>query len=366
MKIAIFHNMPPGGAKRVLYEEAKGLASRKHDLYLFELDLVDRDFLDIRPFCKKVYRYSFRAESKLPGFLSRLERDYKNFFSLLRLQKKISYQINYGNFDICLVHPDKFTQAPFILRFLRIPSIYFCEELLRIVYEKELKFVNTNNILKNDYEYLTRLLRKRIDLINARSASKILTNSCYVKKKAGKIYKVNTDVCYLGVDPEVFIPDRSEKRNQILFIGGKDKINGYDLFSQMRELVKKKVSINFRNITFSKSFSDKELSKEYSKSILTLCTSYNEPFGLVALESMSCETPVLAVNEGGYRETILDGITGFLLRRNREEFLRKILYLIRHPDISKKMGMRARKHVCKNWTWANHLDKLEKSIEEII
>src|SRR4029079_19189865 len=45
---------------------------------------------------------------------------------------------------------------------------------------------------------------------------------------------------------------------------------------------------------------------------LFLLPSHPESFGLVALEAMSAGVPVIATNEGGPREVIEDGVTGFL------------------------------------------------------
>lgn len=47
--------------------------------------------------------------------------------------------------------------------------------------------------------------------------------------------------------------------------------------------------------------------------IATICISKNEDFGMVAIESMASGVPVIAVREGGYRETMIDGVTGILL-----------------------------------------------------
>lgn len=364
MKIAVFHNLPPGGGKRVLYEEVKAL-SKKHRLYLFEFTSTDEKFLDVRPFFEKVNRFRFKKGSSLPGFFGRLEKDYQNFVLLSKVHKEIAHSIDQDNFDVCLVHPDKLTQAPFLLRYLKTPSVYFCEELLRIIYEKELEFTERVIFLKRWYEKLTRILRKKIDKDNAESATRILVSSSYIKKGVKKAYLVDASVCPLGVDSMVFRPLYRKDRDQILFVGSSDKINGFDLFKKLRILDYGKQKVRFKQIIFSRNFTDKDLSKEYSKSILTLCSSYNEPFGLVALESMACETPVLAVDEGGYKETIADSKTGFLLKRSVRRFAKKISFLIKHPKTGEKIGNEGRKHVIKNWTWNRHISCLSRHLDKI-
>ncbi|HUW21460.1 MAG TPA: glycosyltransferase [Candidatus Bathyarchaeia archaeon] len=356
MKIAVFHNLPPGGAKRVLYEEIR-LLTVKNELHLFELELTDESFLDVRPFCEKIYSFPFEINSCLPGFLARLEKDYRNFVSLAALHKKIARQIDQGKFNFCLVHPDQLTQAPFLLKFLITPSIYFCQELLRIVYEKELAFEKTGNRFKNSYEELTRGIRKNIDKNNASSATRILTSSRYIQEKVKKAYKKKAEVCSLGVDTGLFKPYPVKSKDQVLFIGGNDKISGFD-FAQNVFRLAALPGLRFKRIIFSKDFRDQDLVKEYSRSLVTLCTGVNEPFGLVALESMACRTPVLAVNEGGYRETVINGKTGFLHNRDPGEFAQKIKLFARNPSLVRKIGFEGRKQVIKKWTWQNHVQRL--------
>ena len=42
----------------------------------------------------------------------------------------------------------------------------------------------------------------------------------------------------------------------------------------------------------------------------------SEPFGLTPIEAQAAGTPALMVDEGGYRHTVEDGISGRLLPRN--------------------------------------------------
>lgn len=325
MKIAVFHNLPAGGAKRVLDEEVKFL-SKKHEVTVFKCD----------------------------GGIK-----VRDLFILRKLHQKLAEKINQRGFAVCLVHPDKLTQAPFLLRYLRIPSLYYCEELLRIGYEKELEFKDKVVFFKKWYENMTRILRKKIDQDNARAATKIFVGSDYIKEKVKKAYGKKAEICPCGVDTSVFHSPKTKKIKQLLFIGEKEKINGFDLAKEVVNLLNNQVKLK---IISGFKLTDSQLAAEYSRSFATLCISYNEPFGLVALESMACGTPVLAVNAGGYKETILDGKTGFLLKRNPKEFAEKVLYLIKHTQIRKRMGIIGRKHVIKNFSWQTHNQKLEKCL----
>jgi len=64
--------------------------------------------------------------------------------------------------------------------------------------------------------------------------------------------------------------------------------------------------------------SDLELIERYRRAALCLLTSRLEPLGLTAMEAAACGTPVVAVCEGGYRETVVDGTTGLLADRDPE------------------------------------------------
>jgi len=367
MKIAIFHNLPPGGAKRVLFEEVKAL-SKNHELHLFEFELDYGDFLDPKPLVSKVFRFNFEIESNLPSFLARLEKDYKNFISLSLIHKKIAQKINGGGYDVALIHPDVYTETPWILKYLAVPNVYYSHELLRIVYLKELEFDERVIFAKRWYENLTRRVRKIVDRNNARAADKILTNSRYMQGKIEKVYKRKSTVCYPGVDPDIFKPVAGRAK-KLLFIGNKEKVRGYFLIKKTLEKIDSKFRPNLKVLDFvngrPKILDDKQLAKEYAGCLATICADYDEAFGLKAIESMACGTPVLAVNEGGYRETVIDGKTGFLLRREPKVFAERIVYLIKHPEVVKKMGKVGRKHVIENFSWRKHLDCLEKELEKL-
>jgi glycogen synthase len=71
-----------------------------------------------------------------------------------------------------------------------------------------------------------------------------------------------------------------------------------------------------------------------------------EPYGLVPLEAMSSARPVVASRSGGIVETILDGVTGFLVERdNVEQLADRVEQLARDPALMERMGQAGRQRV---------------------
>ncbi len=360
MKIAFFHNLPAGGAKRVIYEQVKYL-STTNSVDLYQLSSADKKFLDIREFCNNIFTYEFDLNVK-----NRIKRDHKNFITLKEIHRKIAADIDKNKYDIVITHPDKFTQAPYLLRFLKTKNIYFCHELLRICYEKELNFTDKVFLPKKVYENQTRKIRKHIDRINAQSANKIVTNSDYIKQKVWHAYRKRAIACPLGVDTKTFVSLSKKKNYSLLFLGSKSKIDGWNLIEEiLYKLPEPKPDMNFVHFSGIHKVSDSMLSRIYSRNFLTICASYNEPFGLSPLESFACGTPVLAVNDGGYRETVINGKNGYLLGRDPQKFIDKIEYLRKNPKIYTKMSKFAIENVQKNWTWQKHNEKLLNIIKKL-
>ncbi len=67
---------------------------------------------------------------------------------------------------------------------------------------------------------------------------------------------------------------------------------------------------------------DERLAELYSNAAFTAFPFTEEPFGLVPVESMACGTPVLTYNRQGPAETVVDGVTGWLVE-DSAGFLRK-------------------------------------------
>jgi D-inositol-3-phosphate glycosyltransferase len=89
-----------------------------------------------------------------------------------------------------------------------------------------------------------------------------------------------------------------------------------------------------------------ELPAWYSAADVCVVPSYYESFGLVAVESMACGTPVIASRVGGLSSTVSDGETGYLIPwRCPEPFAEKIEVLLHNPELRVNFSRAARKSV---------------------
>lgn len=70
----------------------------------------------------------------------------------------------------------------------------------------------------------------------------------------------------------------------------------------------------YQNIVFHCLKNNEHLPIVLSWAIASIAISREEDFGMVAIESMACGVPVIAVDEWGYKETIIDSKTGILLK----------------------------------------------------
>jgi glycosyltransferase involved in cell wall biosynthesis len=105
----------------------------------------------------------------------------------------------------------------------------------------------------------------------------------------------------------------------------------------------------------------------YSHAAVFCCPSIYEPFGIINLEAMACETAVVASAVGGIKEVVVDGETGFLVPLEQmkespfepldpEKFSRdlaaKINELMRDRHLQEKFGKAGRKRAEERFSWS--------------
>lgn len=355
MRIAIFHELHQGGARRAV-NELSGVFKKNHivDLYVAVENLAPNE----KKSYNKIFQYPFLVrEWKGNNWIIRIYKDSIELVRLALVHKTIAKDIDKKKYDLVFVHPSQFTQAPFLLYFLNTQSIYYCQEPLRMVYEKGFQVVK-QDVIRNTYDWINKKLRKYIDLICIKKATVVLANSNFTKTNIKRAYHINSRVAYLGVNTQVFKPNKATKSIDTLFLGSDDLLDQQDLYKKITGFLRG--THHIFNVKKEWQLTDKMLSDLYTRAKVVLALTKNEPFGLIPLEAMACGVPVIALNEGGYRETVQNNKTGFLVEPNSDEIRSKIELLQNDETTRKKMGLYARHYVETQWTWEQSAQKIEQ------
>ena len=136
---------------------------------------------------------------------------------------------------------------------------------------------------------------------------------------------------------------------------------------EMEEAVAK-ASAERDGIIWIREMVDKQTAYElYSHAAVFCCPSIYEPFGIINLEAMACETAVVASAVGGIKEVVVDNETGFLVpleqmqespfeAKNPEQFARdlasRVNQLIADPALCERFGRAGRKRAEEKFSWA--------------
>ena len=105
----------------------------------------------------------------------------------------------------------------------------------------------------------------------------------------------------------------------------------------------------------------------YSHAAVFVCPSIYEPFGLINLEAMACEAPVVASGVGGILEVVQDGITGFLVEPARaDQLAEKIRRVLDDPALARTMGKAGRRRVEERFSWDSVAERTERVYADAI
>jgi len=97
---------------------------------------------------------------------------------------------------------------------------------------------------------------------------------------------------------------------------------------------------------------------------LIVLPTYEETFGLVVIEGMMANTPVIGSNAGGVPEIITDGVNGLLFNsRSSSDLAEKIYSLYQSNDLRSKIVKNADVFVRKEYDYDDHFKKFEDIIE---
>jgi D-inositol-3-phosphate glycosyltransferase len=136
---------------------------------------------------------------------------------------------------------------------------------------------------------------------------------------------------------------------RVLIVGGDESAE-----AQLAELRAQAERLDVdHHITFAGAVPHGELPLYYNAADVCVVPSFYESFGMVAIESMACGTPVVASRVGGLASTVLDGQTGYLVSwRQAEPFAERVGYLLENDELRASFGRAAREAV-ERYRWPN-------------
>jgi glycosyltransferase involved in cell wall biosynthesis len=81
---------------------------------------------------------------------------------------------------------------------------------------------------------------------------------------------------------------------------------------------------------------------------------------------MACGRPVVGVEEGGIKETVIDKYTGLLVERDAEKFGRAVQSLLENRSLLAEYGRNGRQNVLEHWSWEKSVSSLERHMYQVI
>ena len=280
-----------------------------------------------------------------------------------------------------------------------IKHLYYCFEPFRLFHDE--RYIKYAPFVLKTFSRISSIFFKSLDIKGAKSADEIICISKYIQKRVREVYNRNSFLHYIGVyiysdsdyiynhklnhsinksKPYLFTLGLShhmkgvrelmiifqkileKKPNAILTIaGGISKNNKSIIFKMI-----KKMKIPQNNIIYHGIIDDSKLNSFFSNSSVTIYTAMDESFGLIPIESMLNGTPIVAFNNAGPAETIIDGNTGFIIKDfDLNDFARKVIKIIEDENLYRKLSKNGINHVRDNFNFDQSFIELENTFKNV-
>ncbi|MEM0147554.1 MAG: glycosyltransferase [Candidatus Micrarchaeaceae archaeon] len=267
--------------------------------------------------------------------------------------------------------------------------LWYCHTPLRDIYDLYKFRLSLKKWYQKPVYVVGSKIIKKIDQYEVKKIEFIFANSVNVKKRIIKYYGrddaivLNGGIEYekyanKGDDKYFFYPSRiSPNKRQDFALKAfeifKKQIKGYKLiltgavsndkiFKEYYDEIKREAN-KIGDVKIFKNVSEKMQIELYSKATAILYPPLNEDYGLVPLEAMASRKPIIAVNEGGPKETIENGKTGFLIN-NEKEMAEKMIFIAEHPKIADLIGKKGADRVKEKYSWDKFFIEFDKGLKK--
>jgi glycosyltransferase involved in cell wall biosynthesis len=405
MKIAIWHNLPSGGAKRSFYYEVRELARRGHEVESWCPPTADRSYLPIGEFAREhVVPLDWVDQPR--GLLARATWPYRSVVGKLAAMdehcRRCAEAINRGGFDILFGNGCMFFRVTSISRYARIPKVIYLGEPYRWLYEAlprlpwvalpaERRWWAPARLRARFVDALrVRALRiqAREELLSAQAYDSILVNSLYSRESVLRAYNIDAKVRYPGIDTDLFARRDLPRQNLVVGLAAlvpeknvrlviealaavpppRPRLVWVGNVASPAYLDELKRAAAALDVSFEPrvGVTDDDLLDLLNSALLMVYAPRLEPFGLAPLEAGASGLPVVAVAEGGVRETVVDGLSGLLVEHHPLALARAITQLRDDPALARRLGEGGYKLVHEKWSLGASIDRLERRFAEAL
>jgi glycosyltransferase involved in cell wall biosynthesis len=338
--------VPPleqGGTEWIVYYQAKELAKRGHHILLIAAEGTKEHFLDTTVTVIEVGKGTMSVATTDTTYtegsrMLRQEMIYLAQVSQLLIDKKNDYDLILNNMrgEAVFLPLAKILSKPFV----NVMHLPIFAELAALFASYETPLLTISNAQRKGFPDLT-YLATVYNCVDTDQYSYNPTADDYLLM-IGSIgrHKNQKDAIRLAKDT-----------NMRLVLAG--KIREQDYFEELKKDIDGKQIVYKGEVGSAEKIQLYKFAKAFVFPIL-----WEEPFGLVMIEAMSCGTPVLAYNNGAIAEVVTDGKTGFVVD-TYEELVKRVYEsgAIRRAD--------CRKHVEQQFTIAKMIDGYESALANI-
>ena len=231
------------------------------------------------------------------------------------------------------------------------PNLWYCYTPVRAFYDlKETIIARQPNAARGFLAALWIRVHSWFDQRSVRNLDQVVAISTTVQQRIRDYHNRPSEVIYPPVDTGRFRCEEygdfwlsvnriyPEKRIDLQFEVFRELpeerlviVGGYAEGDHAASYYEKLVRDIPENIEMRGAVSEAELIDLYARCKGLICTAQDEDFGLTPVEAMASGKPVVAVNEGGFRETVAHGKTGMLVGAKRDELVKAVKEVSKDP-----------------------------------
>jgi len=278
---------------------------------------------------------SFRDENIITTFMQKIPGIRKYYKKLFFLYPYAFRSLRLYDYEIILGSSSSYSH--FINKCKDSVHINYCYTPPRFLWETKsyLEGEKVSGVMSAAVKPIIYFLRK-MDLEQSKKVDYYFAISEYVRSKIKKVYNRESVVIYPPIEIEKYKFSKSKEDFYLVV----SRLKGYkrvDIAVKAFNILGKKLlivgtgedEINLRkisreNIEFLGTVKDNELFDLYSRAKSLVFTG-KEDFGLTPVEAQASGTPVVAFEEGGAVETIINGRTGFFFDKQEPEVLVEVI-----------------------------------------